>query len=591
MRINGVWMGLAAGLGLTAALWAQQAGQPEGPPPNIPGFPASPPPPPPMVAPKLPTNTSGQPSSLPALPQSNDAPNGPNFLPPAGSPSAPPANPTPFFQSSPPPETKVIVEPPSASQGSTAFRMPELGNDNRPGKQESAVSIEWVGPANARFNQPMSYQVLVRNTGPIALNQVVVKPNLPTDVKIKASDPYINPEAIDTGWLLGTLQPGQLRKIEVTILSKKRGYQSYNATVTFASTSVHLTEVREPLLQIKIKSPEKVVAGEPAPILFTLTNPGDGLTENVKVRAVLPEGLEHPRGQAFEIDAGKLAPRESRTLQLACVAKGSGTMKTTLVATAEGNLTATESSELEVLLPRLDVVLNGPKLRFVDRPARYTLKVTNPGTVTSPGVMLNEVVPAGFKFQAASNQGRFDEATRTVSWALGDLPPGQSREIMIDLIPTTPGDHRLAAQVQSSRGTRGDSNMMTRVEGLSNLVLEVSNADNPVEVGADATYEIRVANNGTRAETNVALSCTLPDAVDFRDAKSASASKFRVEGRELVFESIPRLAPRAEIIFRVVVKGRLPGDVRFRARIQADGVTDSLIREETTKFYDDNTVK
>ena len=39
------------------------------------------------------------------------------------------------------------------------------------------------------------------------------------------------------------------------------------------------------------------------------------------------------------------------------------------------------------------------------------------------------------------------------------------------------------------------------------------------------------------------------------------------------------------------VKGRLPGDVRFRARVRAEGQNEVILREETTKFYDDNAVR
>ncbi|HEX3315619.1 MAG TPA: hypothetical protein VHR72_12040, partial [Gemmataceae bacterium] len=500
--------------------------------------------------------------------------------------------PTPKIPAAP---TTTLVDPASPPPTTmpttiTNFHAPELGvPDTRPGKQEPTVSIEWIAPANARFNQPIVCQIVVRNDGQSPVHQVTVKPNLPTEVKIKLSEPPIDPNNGD--WSLGSLAPGQMKKIDVTLLSNRRGYQNYTANVTFAARTVHLTEVREPLLQLKVKGPDKGMVGEAMPITFAIHNPGDGSTDNVKVRAVLPEGIDHPRGQTFEIEVGNLAPKETRTLQLACIGKSPGKMKASLIATADGGLSSSDGCDIEVVLPRLDLALRGPKLRFVERPARYTLKLSNPGSATAANVVLNEVVPAGFKYHGSSNQGRFDEATRTVQWNVGDLPAGQNREITFDLIPTVPGDHRLAATVESARGIRSESTVQTRVEGLSNLILDVANADNPVEVGSDATYEIRVANGGTKAETNLELSCTLPENVEFKNARSDGGSKHRVNGREVVFEAIPRLNPRSELIYRVTVRGRVPADVRFRARLRADGQTDVLMREETTKFYDDNAVR
>ena len=56
----------------------------------------------------------------------------------------------------------------------------------------------------------------------------------------------------------------------------------------------------------------------------------------------------------------------------------------------------------------------------------------------------------------------------------------------------------------------------------------------------------------------------------------------------MVFEPLPKLAPRADAIYRVNVRGLAPGDVRFRARIKADGLTDPVLREESTKVYGDD---
>ena len=48
------------------------------------------------------------------------------------------------------------------------------------------------------------------------------------------------------------------------------------------------------------------------------------------------------------------------------------------------------------------------------------------------------------------------------------------------------------------------------------------------------------------------------------------------------------MAPRADAIYRVNVKGTAPGDLRFRARIKADGLSDPVLKEESTKVYGDD---
>jgi uncharacterized repeat protein (TIGR01451 family) len=253
-----------------------------------------------------------------------------------------------------------------------------------------------------------------------------------------------------------------------------------------------------------------------------------------------------------------------------------------------GNLSASDHAVTEILAAKLELVVSGPKLRYIDRQATYQLKVSNPGSVPAPSVTVNEVVPAGFKFRAASDGGRWDDAARTVSWQVGDLLPGQSREVSLELVAAASGEHRLQASAITSRGgVRTEAVALTRVEGTSALVIEVADVDDPIEVDSETAYEIRVVNAGTKLETNVELSCTLPENVELKGARTIGGLRHRHEGREVIFEPVLRLAPKADVVYRVLVRGTTAGDVRFRARVRADGMSEPITREESTRFYND----
>src|SRR5262249_4289863 len=154
-------------------------------------------------------------------------------------------------------------------------------------------------------------------------------------------------------------------------------------------------------------------------------------------------------------------------------------------------------------------------------------------------------------FQAASAAGKFDETTKAVTWTIGDLQPGQNREVNLELVATAPGDHKIVGHVNSARGVKTEAETHTRVEGLASLLIERVDVADRVEVAADTAYEIRVTNVGTKTETNLQLICTLPENMEFRGAKSAAGQRFRSEGRSVIFEPLARLAPRADVTFRV----------------------------------------
>jgi uncharacterized repeat protein (TIGR01451 family) len=573
------WIGTCAvGATLTATLIAQvvwgqaEAPRPLGLPP-ISNFAETPPARLPE-GPALPFGAPAAPSQIPTSPAKSP-------LLPAG--AAPGALAAPVNALYSPPPTPGSLAPPGAPRAELSAD----ASDGRASRQEPAVSVEWVGPPLVRLNQPITCQLVVRNQGTVPVQNVLVRHRLTDSMQLRSSDPQATAEAGELTWALGTLAAGQVKKIDMVMQAQARGAVNCQASVSFTTVAGHQMVVREPLLAVKMRAPDKVVAGENVTLGFTVTNPGDGATDGIKLRATLPEGLEHSRGKVLEVDVGTLAPKESRNLQLVCVAKGSGAQKCVVTATAEG-LTVNDTADIEILLPKLDLALQGPKLRYLDRHAVYVLKVSNSGSAPAAGVNLHEAVPAGFKFHSATAGGRFDEATRTVAWALGDLAPGKTCEVAVDLIPTTPGEHRLAAMVTTQRGQRSGAELRTQVEGVPSLLIDLADSDDPVEVGAESAYELRITNNGTKTETNLEVACTLPEQVELKHVKCGADLRYRVEGRELIFEPVARLAPKADIIYRIQVKGKQPGDARLRVRIRADGLREPVLREESTRFYSDD---
>jgi uncharacterized repeat protein (TIGR01451 family) len=483
-----------------------------------------------------------------------------------------------------PPTTGVEATAPRTAQGSDSTTIP---GESR-GKEAPQCSVEWVSPPSIRVNNIMPCQILVKNTGQVALHDVVVKHKLGAGVVCRQSEP---PAFNDNGeliWTIGALQPGQARRVDLQLVAANRGEIHCHATATFTAASSHRVQVVEPKLAVKLTAPEKALPGDTVNVLVTVTNPGDGAADLVRIKAMLPEHLECVRGRLVEMDLGTLQPKAARTVQIACLARSSGAGKSTVAATADGNLTANDTAITEILEPKLDVAVVGPKLRYIDRHAVYTVKVSNPGTAPLQGVTVNQVVPAGFKFHEATGGGNFDPAIRTVAWQIPDLAPGQVKEVTVNLVATTAGDHRLIAKAASSRGIRSESALDTRVEGSSSLVIELVDLDDPIEVGAETAYEIRVSNAGTKTETNLIVTCTLPDSCELRSVKCTAGSKHKLEGKEVTFEPLARLAPKADVIYRVTVRGTAPGDARMRLRIRADGMPDPVLREESTRFYNDS---
>jgi hypothetical protein len=139
------------------------------------------------------------------------------------------------------------------------------------------------------------------------------------------------------------------------------------------------------------------------------------------------------------------------------------------------------------------------------------------------------------------------------------------------------------AGVLTDVGTKASTELQTEVDGTASLVLEIADRNDPVEVGAETAYEVRVRNEGSKAAENVALSCELPNGVLFLDAKGPTEAIS--ENGLVVFKNVGQLEPGGVATFLIRVKGNVEGNHRFRARLASDSIQEPLIFEELTKFY------
>lgn len=492
----------------------------------------------------------------------------------------------------PTPLPKASTLPTISSPGSSELQsLPRMNNTSvltsPTGRQEPSVSLEWVGATTTKIGRASTFQILVKNTGNTDAQQVTVRHKLPQGVKLQKTSPEGSSHEDTWIWNLGTLQPGQQKRIELEYLPQAQGELACTATVTFSGTSTARLRVREPKLVLKAQSPKSVLVGDTVVLALTVSNPGDGTSERVKLKTTLPDTLSHPQGKALEVEIGDLGPNETRSVQLVCTAKGGGTQNITFKADGNDGLTTSTKTKFEVIMPKLKLVATGPRLRYVDRPAIYNIKVSNEGSATATNVSVNEYLPQGFKFVAATAGGRHDVATRTISWFVGDLQPGQSREVSMKVIAAKSGEHQHRVTALAARGIKQETSITTRVEGLAASLIELVDSEDPIEVGAETTYEVTITNTGSKADSNLQLVCTIPSELELISAQGPAGIRSEKKGTKLVFEKLPTLAPRADAVYRIKVRGIAVGDVRFRAEITAGGLSKPVIKEESTKVYGD----
>ncbi|MBW3543053.1 MAG: DUF11 domain-containing protein, partial [Planctomycetes bacterium] len=280
---------------------------------------------------------------------------------------------------------------------------------------------------------------------------------------------------------------------------------------------------------------------------------------------------------------GSIGPGETRRVRLALAAAKGGSHELKVEARGDTELVHAAAAEVEVIAPSIQVALTGPGLRYIGRNAVYRVNVANDGTAPSNQIRVEYQVPEGFTFVRAGQSGSYDNLSRAVVWFVDRLDAGKTTELDVELTAARLGSFEHVVAATTEQGLRAENRLASDIDGTASLVLEIVDLDDPIEVGAETAYEIRVRNDGSRSAQNVVLSCELPPGVDLLDAKGPTESAAG-QGR-VRFGALPELPPGKTALYRVNVRGTSEGHRRFRALLASDSIHEPLTVEELTRFY------
>jgi uncharacterized repeat protein (TIGR01451 family) len=157
--------------------------------------------------------------------------------------------------------------------------------------------------------------------------------------------------------------------------------------------------------------------------------------------------------------------------------------------------------------------------------------------------------------------------------------------VVVTAVPIEEGEQRLLAQTASDDGLQAEKEQVVVVEGIAGTSFEVVDASDPIEIGGDTIYEIRVVNQGTKASTNIHVVAIVPDGMQPTAADGPVGHA--VQGSQIVFEPLDRLAPKAETTYRLKVQAKVAGDLRLRVQVTSDDMRTPVTKEESTRVYAD----
>jgi uncharacterized repeat protein (TIGR01451 family) len=231
--------------------------------------------------------------------------------------------------------------------------------------------------------------------------------------------------------------------------------------------------------------------------------------------------------------------------------------------------------------PDLAIGCSVPGQTVVGRRFEVYLTVTNKGTASESQTTLLLQTPAEATLAAAAVQGA--NTNGTFVWTIADLQPGTAKLVCATFVSRQPALLAFTATAQGASGSMATTRCDTTVAGIPAILLETADLDDPIEVGKEVVYEIKVTNQGSAPGTNLKVTCALPDSEEFVSGTGPTA--VRAQERSVTMETLPALAPKAQAVWRVSVKALKPDDARFKVFISSDQFQQPIQKDESTHLY------
>lgn len=451
---------------------------------------------------------------------------------------------------------------------------------------ESKLLLEKNYPELITLGKEYEYTITATNLTDLQLTDVKVIEVMPDAFTLISSEPAVTTtEGAKTIWNLGALPAKKSATIKV--MGKAAAKQDL-PSCTSAEYNVYAalcleTKVVQPGLAVSVRAPEQVTACETIPLVYTVKNTGDSAICNVVLTGDLPSGVTTTKGQGVITESiGTLKAGEVQEVKAVVQAKEPGSY-------AFGANARSEKAQLEVsaasvstavVKPRLSVnVTSNTATTYVGRPMNFTVSVQNVGNCVSENTVLEAVIPANARLSEAAGGAA---SGRTVRWNIGALEAGASKEYNLQLLGGDSGSAMVEASATGLCADAATSSASTEIKGIPALLIEVIDIYDPIEVGANETYQIVVTNQGSATAHNIKLVAEL-EGMTF--VSGNGPTNVSAMGDTVNIEPLATLAPKANATWNVIVTGVKAGDLRFKVIMTGDDLTRSVEETESTHVY------
>ena len=232
-------------------------------------------------------------------------------------------------------------------------------------------------------------------------------------------------------------------------------------------------------------------------------------------------------------------------------------------------------------VPVLTLTCDAPAEGLAGRPVEVCLTLRNVGDAPEPQATVTLPIPEGARHVGAT-EGSVS-APDQLTWKIPNLASNTPYPLCAVFTLRQPGSMSFAATAGGHLSEVVHASCSTRIAGIAAILLEVVDLEDPIEVGQQATYDIKVTNQGSAPGTNIRMVCTLPASQEFVSGTGATTLSAQVG--TITMDPVPTLAPKEAASWRVRVKALTAADAHFKVELRSDQFEEPIHEDESTQQY------
>lgn len=355
-----------------------------------------------------------------------------------------------------------------------------------------------------------------------------------------------------------------------------------------------VAETPEPVAELgcEIEGEELAIAGVPHELSCVVSNSGEVDFENYTLKIMLPEGLVFSDDEQSEriIDLEQLVVSDSNPIPFSVVAADSGEYTIKAEAAAENVDPASSDFTLQVKpRPIIKLQLGAPAQTNLEKKFDYTITLKNTSGLDLHDVVLQDKIDTQkLLYMIADPEGEWSEEKGILTWKFDELKAGEEKAFKVKVTAVQEGDVLNKARMKSRERVNQKAELTTRVKSFIGVRQDHYDTKDPVEVGETTTYVFEVANQGSKSALGISVTDMIPVESEFVEAGTEgvdSLVKYRIDGRKVIFDTIPELASGQSIKFKVTVRVTKVGSLLNTFEVTSQTFDKALKSQEGTTSY------